>query len=150
MKNCGQFKRLKRLKRPTARPFKVLCDVLKNPVDSQIRLRFEGLLANWTFTSSSSIPVALDAIQAVIVSAWNGCRVVEKMLTDAASQRLLNVCRGHVPSKRHGQGRTVMAVLLRWKLSQQLHVYIWRPNDEMPKIFSTLTYTPPSGQCMNF
>lgn len=62
----------------------MLSKVSKDPVDSQIWSTFEGPLASRALTSFPGIPVVFDAIQAVIVSAWNGGRVFENVPTDAA------------------------------------------------------------------
>lgn len=107
---------------------------MKNPVDPQIWSKFKGLLANLAFTCSSRIPVVFDATPAVIVAAWDGDRVVENILTDAAPKLLLGDCRGHAPAKRHDHGMTVMAMHV------QQHCNVLKKNNLKSESFNISTF----------
>lgn len=70
-------------------PFEAISDVSQAEVDRELWTYFEGFFANGTHRLPSGVPEALDALQAEVVSTWDGGGVVEEIQTDAAVKLLL-------------------------------------------------------------
>lgn len=75
------------------KPFKEVNDIGKVPVDPEVWAASKRLFAQRTLRLALRVPEAADAVQAEVVSTWDGDGVGVDVQTDAAMK---------LPLKRHG------------------------------------------------
>lgn len=77
------------------KPFNEVDDISEFPVDPEFWTFLERPFAQRTFPPAPRVPVALDAVEAEVVSTYDGHRVRVDVQTDAALELLLELFRGH-------------------------------------------------------